>query len=323
MRALIAVLSALLYLLGPVAMAQAGDQYPMRTVQVIVPYPPSGALDTLARIVSQGLSDELHQPVIVVNKAGGATIAGGVYVAHSAADGYTLLFGAAPLALNIALGMKQPFDTFKDLAPISLVATIPGLFAVAPSSPFKTLKDVIDAAKSSEKGLLYATPGVGSSPHLIAEAFKQEAKVNLVHSPYKGSANALVGTMGGEVPLLVDVYIPTGAAVKQGQVRAIAVAARQRIPLLPDVPTTAEAGYPDIVGEAYFGMLAPAGTPPEIVKRLHDAVVKVCAEDAVRKRLLGLGYNIIASTPDEYAAYLHNEVDRWTPVVKAAGIKIE
>jgi tripartite-type tricarboxylate transporter receptor subunit TctC len=323
MRGLIAVVGALLYLLGPVGTAAADEQYPTRAVQMIVPYPPSGALDTLARIVSAALSDELHQPVVVVNKAGGATVAGSVYVAHSAPDGYTLLFGAAPLALNVALDVKQPFDPFKDLTPISLVATITGLFAVAPSSPFKTLTDVINAAKSNDKGVLYATPGVGSSPHLIAEALKQEAKVNLVHSPYKGSAAALVGTMGGEVPLLVDVYIPTGAAVKQGQVRAIAVAAKQRLALLPDVPTTAEAGYPDIIGEAFFGMLAPAGTPAAIVERLHEAVVKVCAKDEVKKRLLDLGYNIVTSTPAEYSAYLHEQIDRYTPVVKAAGIKIE
>jgi tripartite-type tricarboxylate transporter receptor subunit TctC len=321
-KAFIVVLSALLGLLGSATTAGAADQYPSRQIELIVPYPPGGALDTVSRIVARGLSDDLHQPVVVINKPGGATVTGSVYVAHAAPDGYTLLFGAAPLALNIALGMKLPFDAFKDLAPISLVATIPGLFAVAPSSPYKTLNDVLEAAKSS-KGVLYGTPGVGSSPHLIAEALKQEAKVNLIHSPFKGSANALLGTIQGEVPLLVDVYIPTGAAVKQGQVRAIAVAAKHRLPLLPDVPTTAEAGYPDIVGSAYFGMLAPAGTPPEIVAKLHDAVVRVCATDAIKKQLLDFGYDIVTNTPAEYEKYLHDEVNRWTPVVKAAGIKIE
>lgn len=321
MKQAVIALGALLCGLGLAATPSVAETYPSRSVQVIVPYPPSGALDTLARVVAQGLSDELKQPFVVVNKPGGATIAGSVFVTHSAPDGYTLLFGAAPIALNTALGMSQPFDPVKDLAPVSLVATNPAVIAVAPSSPYKTLKDILDAAKT--KDVFYGTAGVGSGPHLVAEALKQEAKVRLVHSPFRGSAAALTAAMGGEVPVMVDLYIPAGAAVKQGQLRGVVVASKQRLPLLPDVPTTAEAGYPDIVGEGFFGILAPGKTSPDIIKSLQASIAKVCAKPDIRKRLEGLGYNVVASTPEGYATYLQDQVKRWTPVVKAGNIKVQ
>lgn len=277
----------------------------------------------MARIVGKEMSEELHQPVVVINKPGGATITGSEYVAHSAHDGYTLLFGAAPLALNVALGMKVPFDVFKDFAPISLVATNPILIAVNLHSPYKTLADVLTAAKNEPKGISYASPGVGSAPHLIGEALRQQTKANLVHVPFRGSAPALELVLGDDKQIIIDAYIPTGQAVVQGQLRAIVVASKHPVAALPGVPTTAEAGYPDLTGQTYFGLLAPAGTPPEIIQRLHEAVVKACANGAVRKNLESLGYDVLASTPDEYSTYLHKEIDRWTPVVKAAGIKID
>ena len=303
--------------------ASADSTYPDRQIQVIVPYTPGGALDTLARIVGKEMTEELHQPVVVINKPGGATITGSEYVAHSPHDGYTLLFGAAPLALNVALGMKVPFDVFKDFAPISLVATNPILIAVNPHSSYKTLADILAAAKKEPKGISYASPGVGSAPHLIGEALRQEAKANLVHLPFRGSAPALESVLGDDKQIIIDAYIPTGRAVVQGQLRAIVVASKNPVPSLPGVPTTAAAGYPDLTGQTYFGLLAPAGTPPDIVQRLHEAVVKACEKEAVQKNLESLGYNVVASTPEEYTTYLHKEIDRWTPVVKAAGIKID
>lgn len=303
--------------------ANAGDTYPNRQIQVVVPYTPGGALDTLARIVGKEMTEELHQPVIVLNKPGGATITGSEYVAHSPHDGYTLLFGAAPLALNVALGMKVPFDVFKDFAPISLVATNPILIAVNPHSPYKTLADVLTAAKNEPKGISYASPGVGSAPHLIGEALRQQTKANLVHVPFRGSAPALEFVLGDDKQIIVDAYIPTGQAAVQGQLRAIVVASKHPVAALPGVPTTADAGYPDLTGQTYFGLLAPAGTSPDIIQRLHQAVVKACANPAVRKNLESLGYDVVASTPEEYSQYLHKEIERWTPVVKAAGIKID
>ncbi len=316
---LIAALFALI-LPGPIAHAET---YPGRQISIVVPYAPGGALDTLARVIGKGLENELGQPVIIENKAGAANIIGNAYVARAAHDGYTLLFAGAPLALNQALGMKQPYDALKDFAPVSLVATTPMLLAVNLSSPYHTLADVLKDAKESGKGLDYATAGVGSMPNLLGEALRLETKAKLTHIGYKGSAPAMTAVIGASVPVIIDAFTPTGTAVKEGQLRGIVVASKNRVAALPDIPTTAEAGFPTIVGEGFYGILAPAGTSPEIVKRLHDAVVKVSADPALRKTLANLGYDIVASSPDDYTAYLRNEIERWTPVVKAAGIQVD
>jgi tripartite-type tricarboxylate transporter receptor subunit TctC len=313
-----AVMSTMLF----ISMASA-ETYPARQILLVVPYAPGGALDTLARVVGKGIEKELGQPVIIENKAGAANIIGNAYVAHAANDGYTLLFAGAPLALNQALGMKQPYDALKDFAPISLVATIPMLIAVNNSSPYHSLAEIIEAAKKDPKGLDFASAGVGSIPHLLGEALKLETKAKLTHIGYKGSAPALTAALGGSVPIIVDAYTPTGTAVKEGQLRGIVVASKARVAALPNVPTTAEAGFPKIVGEGFYGVLAPAGTSPDIVKRLHDVIAKVVSDQAIRQSLQTVGFDIVASTPDEYTAYLRNEIERWSPIVKEAGIQIE
>ena len=309
-----------LTLLCGVASAQT---YPDRQITIIVPYAAGGALDTLARVVGKGLEKELGQSVIFENKAGGANIIGNAYVAHSSPDGYTVLFAGAPLALNQVLGMKQPYDPLKDLTPVSLVATTPMLLAVNLSSPYRTLNDVLRAARENGQGLDYATAGIGSMPNLLGEALRLETKTKLTHIGFKGSAPALTAVLGNSVPLIVDAFTPTGTAVKDGQLRGIVVAAKHRVASIPDVPTTAEAGFPKIFGEGFYGVLVPAGTSPEIVKRLHDAIVKVTSDETLRKSLAVLGFDIVASTSDEYAAYLKNEIERWTPVAKDAGIRLD
>jgi tripartite-type tricarboxylate transporter receptor subunit TctC len=317
-RLIVLLMGAMLFM----SMASA-ENYPSRPIALVVPYTPGGALDTLARVVGKGLEKELAQPVIIENKPGAANIIGNAYVAHAVNDGYTLLFAAAPLALNQALGMKQPYDALKDFAPVSLVATIPMLVAVNNSTPYHSLADIIQAAKQGGKALDYASPGVGSTPHLLAEALKLETKANLTHIGYKGSAPALTAVLGNTVPVIFDAYTPTGTAVKEGQLRGIVVASKKRAAMLPSVPTTAEAGFPKIIGEGFYGVLAPAGTSLDIVKRLHDVIVKVTSDEAVRQSLEVLGFDIVASTPEEYSAYLRNEIERWTPIVKEAGIQVE
>jgi tripartite-type tricarboxylate transporter receptor subunit TctC len=316
---LIAALVGLM-LSGPMAWAET---YPAKQISIIVPYAPGGALDTLARVIGKGLEKELAQPVIIENKAGAANIIGNAYVAHASHDGYTLLFAGAPLALNQALGMKQPYDALKDFAPVSLVATTPMLLAVNLSSPYHTLADVLQGARDSGKGLDYATAGAGSMPNLLGEALRLETNAKLTHVGYKGSAPALTAVLGNVVPIIIDAFTPTGTAVKEGQLRGIVVASKNRLAALPNVPTTAEAGFPKIVGEGFYGILAPAGTSPEIVKRLHDAIVKVTADEPLRKSLANLGFDIVAGMPDEYTAYLRTEIERWTPVVKKAGIQVD
>lgn len=298
-----------------------GDAYPTKPVRVVVPYAPGGALDTVARLVTQRMGARLGQTFVIDNKPGANNIIGMESVVRAAPDGYTLLFAAAPLALNNALGVKQPYDVLSDLVPISLVVTTPVIIAVNTASPYRKLKDIIDASRADSKGINYATAGVGSMPHLLGEAFRIKSTANLTHIGYKGSAPALQDVMGGSVPVMMDAYIPAGVQVAAGKLRGIAVASPKRLPSLPDVPTTGEEGYPDIVGEAFYGLLVPAGTPQAIIDKLHAATVAVVRDPEVRDRLTQQGYNLVAGTPAEYTAHIRREITRWTAIVKAAGIQ--
>ena len=321
----VAVLSLLACLaFAPPAQAQTeADAYPKKSVRIVVPFAPGGALDTVARAVAQKLGEKLGQPFVIENKAGAANIIGNDTVAKSAADGYTLLFAAAPIALNQVLGLKTPYDVQKDFTPISLVASGGVLFLVHPSTPYKSMKDIIDAAKASPDGLFYATAGVGSMPHLIGEYWKYETKANLTHVAFKGSSPAMQAAVAGDVKVLIDGYIPSGSQLESGKLRAIAYAAPARSKLMPNVPTTAEQGFPNLVGGGFFGLMAPAGTPKPIIDKLHKAVHELTREPEVRDKLTGLGYEVHGSTPAEYADYIKQQIDRWTPIAKAADIKPE
>lgn len=303
--------------------AGAADPYPARTVRVVVPFAPGGALDTVARLVAQKLGEKLGQPFVVENKPGAANMIGNDLVAKATPDGHTLLFAAAPIALNQALGIKTPYDAQRDFAPISLVASGGVLVLVHPSAPWRTMQDIVQAAKASPAGLNYATAGVGSMPHLIGEGWKVQSGANLTHIGYKGSAQAMQDAVAGTITLLLDGYTPSGAMVENGKLRAIAYAGKNRLDRLPNVPTTAEQGFPELVGGGFFGLLAPAGTPRPIIDKLYQAVREVLAQPDVRDRLTRQGYEIHGSTPAEYTAYIRREIERWTPVVKAAGIKPE
>jgi tripartite-type tricarboxylate transporter receptor subunit TctC len=302
--------------------ADAAD-YPKRAVKVVVPFAPGGALDTVARLVSQRLTERLGQPFVVENKPGAANIIGNDVVAKSAPDGYTLLFAAAPIAMNQVLGLKTPYDVQKDLTPISLVASGGVLLLVNPSTPYKTMKDIVDAAKASKEGLFYATAGVGSMPHLIGEYWKVESGANLTHVGFKGSSPAMQAAVAGDVNILIDGYIPSGSQLESGKLRAIAYAAPARSALMPDVPTTAEAGFPNLVGGGFFGLMAPAGTPQPVIDKVYAAVRDMVREPEVRERMIKLGYEVHGSTPTEYGAYIRQQIDRWTPIAKAADIKPE
>ena len=301
----------------------AADGYPKRAVKVIVPFAPGGALDTVARLVSQRLTERLGQPFIIENKPGAANIIGNDTVAKAAPDGYTLLFAAAPIALNQVLGLKTPYDALKDLTPISLVASGGVLILVHPSTPYKTMKDIVQAAKATPDGLFYATAGVGSMPHLIGEYWKVESGTNLTHIGFKGSAPAMQAAVAGDVKVLIDGYIPSGSQLESGKLRAIAYAAPVRSALMPDVPTTAEAGFPNLVGGGFFGLMAPAGTPQPIIDKVYATVRDMTREAEFRDRLTKLGYEVHGSTPAEYGAYIRQQIDRWTPIAKAADMKPE
>jgi tripartite-type tricarboxylate transporter receptor subunit TctC len=305
------------------ASGDAAADYPQRPVRVIVPFAPGGATDTVARQVAQRLGERLGQTFIVENKPGGANIIGNDTVAKAAPDGYTLLFAAAPLAMNKVLGLKTPYDPLKDFAPISLVASGGVLILAHPSSPYRTMKDIVEAAKATPDGLFYATAGVGSMPHLIGEYWKVESGVNLTHVGFKGSAPAVQAAVSGEVKVLIDGFTATINQIESGKLRPIAYAGRARSPLRPDVPTTAEQGFPQLVGGGFFGLLAPAGTPKPIIDKIHAEVKSIAGEADFRERNKKVGYEVHGTTPDEYAAYLREQIDRWTPIAKAANLKPE
>ena len=313
MKLTLAVVAALVSAFAPGAQAQtapAVDTCPARTVRVVVPFAPGGALDTVARLVSQKLGEKFNQPFVVENKPGAANIIGNDLVAKSPPDGCTLLFAAAPIALNQALGIKTPYDVQKDLTPISLVASGGVFVLVHPSTPYKTMQDIVEASKAAPGGLNYATAGVGSMPHLIGEGWRVKSGAKLVHVGYKGSAGALQDAVAGTVTVLLDGYIPSGAQVAAGKLRAIAYGAPQRSALLPNVPTTAEQGFPDLVGGGFFGLMAPAGTPKALIDKIAAGVKEVLAQPDVRERLIRQGYEVHGSTPAEYSAYVQRSISR-------------
>jgi tripartite-type tricarboxylate transporter receptor subunit TctC len=307
----------------PAAHAQGAGDYPNRPVRMVVPQAAGGALDNVARLLAQRMSDSLGQQVVIDNRPSAGGIAGMDSVAKSPADGYTLLFAAAPLALNTALGIKLPYDAERDFAPISLAASIAGLVAAHPSTPYKSLQDLVDDSKRRPGGVSVAVSSIGTVAHLMAEYLRFKTGANLTIIPYKGAGQAIADVLAGTVPVFFDALIPTGTHVAAGKLRALAIASRQRSPLFPDVPTVVEQGFPDLIVSGFYGVAAPARTPPAVQRRVHQAVAAALAHPEVRERLLKQGYEIHASTPEEYAAFLRAEINRWTPIVKAAGIRTE
>lgn len=305
------------------ASAQGTDSYPTKPIRVIVPVVAGGGLDNVARMLAQQMSERLGQPLVVENRPGAAGVIGMDAVAKAAPDGYTLLFAAAPLALNSALGMKLPYDPYRDFAPISLAASLPVLFAVHPSTPYKSLADVVEASKRRPDGVAYAIANIGAVTHLIGETWKARTGANLTMVAYKGAGQAIQDVIGGTVPVIIDAMIPTGAHVGSGRLRGIAVGSEHRTPLLPNVPTVVEQGHPELVGSGFYGLLAPAGTPPAIIAKLNATVVDAFAHSDIRERLVKQGYEVHASTPQAYTDFIRKEIERWTPVVKSAGIKLE
>ena len=306
------------------AFAQTG--FPNRPIRMVVPFTPGGALDTVARAVAPIAGERLGQQVVIDNKPGGFTIIGSDIVAKAAPDGYTLLFAPAPIAFNTALGLKLPYDPLKNFEFVSLVARIPGLMLVHPSVPAKNLKELVDYAKkeTAEKGSFqYATAGVGTMGHLLGEYFFSEQGIKQQHVGYQGSVPALQDLVGGQVKVMIDAYIPSGPQVMAGRVRALGIATTRRSPVLPDVPTFAEAGYKGFEAYGFYGVAAPAGTPRAIVDQLSAAFVAAASDRSVRAGLVSSGYEVIANSPAEYRSFVQKQIDLWSPVVKKSGVKVE
>jgi tripartite-type tricarboxylate transporter receptor subunit TctC len=304
----------------PLARAQA---YPAKPIRLVVPYPPGGPTDVLARIVAAKLPDMLGQQVVLDNKPGASGMIGAEQVAKSAPDGYTLLSNASIHVINPSLYPKANFDAINDFVPVTQLASVPLILVVNNDLPIRSVKDLIAYAKANPGKLNFGSSGNAAAPHLAGESFKIMAGAPMQHVPYKGSAPALTDLIGGQVQLMFDSMPSAMPHVKAGKIRPLAVTTAQRVAAVPDLPTIAEAGVPGYDISTWYGVWAPKGTPREIVERLHAEIVKVLKLPDTRERYAGLGAEPVGSTPEEFAAYCRSELAKWAKVVKESGAKAD
>ena len=321
MKRLLATILLFVPLLAAVD-ARAADPWPTKPVKIIATYPPGGLSDVMARLSAQILTDALGKPFIVENKPGASGVTGTDFVAKSPPDGYTLVMGeSSNLTINPSLYPVLPFDPAKDLAPIVLVGTVPLVLVVAPTSPYDSAAAIVAAAKS--KPLSFASSGSGTVGHLVAESWKRGAGVDLLHVPYKGGGPAVTDVMGGQVDLHFASLPAAVSLIKSGKLRALAVTSAQRVPQLPDVPTMAEAGFRDADASVLYGLLAPAGTSPEVLARVNAEVNRVLQMPEVRDSFAKQGVVLRGGSPEQFAAFLVTERGKWSRVVKESGAKAE
>lgn len=297
----------------PIAHAQA---YPDRPIKLVVPYAPGGGVDILGRLLAQKMTESLNQSVVVDNRGGGAGTIGTGIVAKAAPDGYTILLAAIELGANPALQEKMPYDSVKDLQPVTLVATLPAMLVVSNDFPAKTVKETIDVLKANPGKYNYASSGLGSMHYLAAELFKSTNNVEIVHIPYQSGGQALTALLGGQAQIAFSTVPPVLQQVRAGKVRGIAVAGKARQSALPDVPTFIEAGYPEFDASLWQGILVPAGTPKEVVARLNAAINRILAQPDVREKLLAMGADPVGGTPEEFGRFIQGEITRWGKLIK-------
>jgi tripartite-type tricarboxylate transporter receptor subunit TctC len=306
--------------LGSSTFAQS---WPTKPIRMIVPYTPGGYTDFMARAVGQKLSEALGQPIIFENKPGANAIIGTDVVAKAPPDGYTIGTVIAAHAVNATLNPKLPYDTLKDFSYVSLMSVAPLLMIAHPSLPASNIKELIALAKAKPGELNFASSGVGAAAHLTMEMFKSRTGITMQHVPYKGTAGALQDTVGGRINVMFDVVGPLMPQVRSGNVKALAVTAKDRIPAAAEVPTMAEQGVPDFISGTWAGIIAPAGTPKEIVDRIAAEAKTALADPAMRDKLAEQGIVAVGNTPDEFRAFVADDVARWATVIKDAGIKAE
>jgi tripartite-type tricarboxylate transporter receptor subunit TctC len=300
--------------------AAAAEAFPSKPLVMIVPYAAGGTGDVLGRVLAREMSQALGQQVLVELRPGAGGNLGAQYVAKVAnPDGYTFLFAASSLATNTSL-MKLPFDTRKDLSPIAGIAAIPHLVVTSPASPFKSLGDVVKAAKSSDKPITFGSSGLGTGSHLAGELFKSKAGINMLHVPYKGSGAVYPDLIGQRINVLFDVMGSAIGQVQSGNVRALAITSKVRSKALPDVPTVAEQGFPDYDYYTWFGIFSPAGAPAEAKAKLEQAAVTAVQSPAVRKLLSQLGSEDVPHSAEKFGAFFNNDVARWARLVKDGAV---
>ena len=297
------------------------QSYPTRTVRIVVPYAVGGNTDFTARSIAAKLKDVLGQPVVVENRPGGATNIGSELIAQAAPDGYNLLMGGASNAINMSLFKKLAYDTTRDLAPIVLCVQGANVLALNPSVPAKTLTELISLARAKPGQLNFASSGIGSSNQMAGELFKVMAGINIVHVPYKGNAPAITDTLGGQVEMVLSGVPALVPHIQSGRLRAIAIGSLKRFAALPDVPTFDESGLKGYEATTWFGLLAPANTPKDIVNRLNVEIAKILASADIKERFMVEGLEPMGGTPEDFAKFIGSEIDKYAKVIKAAGVQ--
>ena len=308
---------------APTGESAAQTNYPSRPVRVIVPSSPGGGTDILTRLLTPQLSERLGQQVVADNRPGAGSIIGNEIVARSPPDGYTLLMGISTLAILPSMHKKLSYDALRDLAPITQAIAAPNILVVHPSLPVKSVKELIAFAHKHPGELNFASAGLGTNPHLSMELFLSMTKLKMVHIPYKGLGPAMVDLLAGHVVVATATMLTGLPHVKSGRLRGLGITGAKRSSVLPDLPTVAEAGVPGYEVVQWYGLLAPAHTPGEIIAKLHAAMVGALQTPTVREKLMADGTEAVGNTPDEFARFIRAETDKWTKVAREAGIKPE
>jgi len=314
------VLSVVIGVVILTAEAQA-QSWPSRPVRIVVPSPPGGGTDIIARVMADNFSKVFKQQFFVENRPGAGNMIGIESVARAAPDGYTFLMTASTLSLNSVLYKKISYDPIKDFAPITIAATAPNVLIITPSVPAKTLKEFIALAKKQAGKLTYGTPGIGTSPHMSMELLKSLAGVDLQHIPYRGTAPALTDVISGQITSMFSNALTAKPQIESGKVRALGVTTATRSGTMPDIPAIAEAGVPGYEAVQWYGFLAPAGTPQPILAQIHAEAMKALNSAEMKEKLASDGAEPAPSTPEAFAAHIRNEIDKWRKVAKAAGIE--
>ena len=318
------ILQLSLSILALIFAASASAQpFPTKPIKIIVPFPAGGTVDFFARVISTKLSEALGQSVLVENRAGAGGNIAAEAVAKAAPDGYTLLMGSEIIAINTSLYSKMGYDPVKDLAPITLVGTVPNILIVHPSLPVNSVNDLIALAKKTPGKISFASTGQGTSTHLSSELFKLMAHVDMLHVPYKGGPPAIADLISGQVNMMF-INMPTGIThVRSGKAKIIAVSSIKRVSQLPDVPTVDQAGVKGFETSAWSGLYAPAGTPADIINRLNAEVVKILKQPSVREQLMAQGAEPVGDTPEEFSRFTLAEISKWAKIIKISGAKVD
>jgi tripartite-type tricarboxylate transporter receptor subunit TctC len=324
MKAMNTLIGVWLMTLAPMAAFAQSAEFPTRPIRIVAPYPAGGPADIFARGLANQLTPKLGQPVLVENKSGAAGMAGTDFVAKSSPDGYTLVLTAgASLVLAPNIADVKLYDAFKDFSTITIMVKVPEAVVAIPKLGVRTLAELVAAAKANPGKINFASAGNGGLPHLAGELLKREAQIDIVHVPYRGAAPAVSDMLGGHVEMMfadLPVLLPQ---IQTGNLVPLALGTAQRSPALPDVPTTAEAGYPKVLADNWYGLLAPAGTPRDVIRKLNAAAVASLKEPELRDTLTKQGAIPVGDTPEEFTAYMRLEADKWGPLAKAVGAKLD